>query len=290
MASHHNTRTGLHAVNARIQSAAFTLIELLVVIAIIAILASLLLPTLAHAKSKAQTVLCLNNQKQLSLSWHLYIQDNDDLLPPNVMDGLSFPKPPPNWIGGRMRYESDNQVADITESTNTSLLLDPSPGRIGPYARVAGVFRCPGDRSYVLINGAKTARVRSYSMSHFMGVHAPSELTSGGLRHTTMQQISAPSDRWVFIDEHEDSISLGEFRFATVQWQKDGWSDLPAARHNKIGTLSFADGHVESKKWRDPRSIVPVRRQRQFSSPGGGNQDVLWLWLRTTAPERAYTP
>ena len=127
-------------------------------------------------------------------------------------------------------------------------------------------------------------------MSHFMGVNAPTELTSGGTRHLTMQQIAVPSDRWVFIDEHEDSISLGEFRFLTVQWQKDGWSDIPAARHGGSGTLSFADGHVESRKWLDSRTRVPVLRQRQFKSPGGGNKDVLWLWLRTTTPEPAYTP
>jgi len=87
-------------------AAAFTLIEPLVVLAIIAILASLLLPTLSRAKAKAQAIVCLNNLQQLTLGWKMYTEDNNDVLVPNNPPRMwdSRGKPLPSWAFGDMRY------------------------------------------------------------------------------------------------------------------------------------------------------------------------------------------
>jgi prepilin-type N-terminal cleavage/methylation domain-containing protein len=210
---------------------AFTLIELLVVIAIIAILASLLLPTLARSKAKAQAADCIGNFKQMNLAWHLYNQDNEDRLPPNVREGVASPDPPERWVGGSMYYETHPFPPDrFPDATNSTLLIEAAPGRIGPYLKTPAVFKCPGDKSYIILGGQKHTRVRSYSMNYYMGLY--DQIPFQEKKYTRLSSLDSPSDRWVFIDEHEDCIISGQFSMFLIDWPKQGWQDFPAARHS----------------------------------------------------------
>ena len=93
-----------------------------------------------------------------------------------------------------------------------------------------------------------------------------------------------PTRNWVLIDEHEDSIDDGWF---AVDMRGRGAAALianyPASYHNGAGGLSYADGHAEIHKCRDPRTRIRVTRTYiELNVPSPGNQDIAWLQERTT--------
>jgi prepilin-type N-terminal cleavage/methylation domain-containing protein/prepilin-type processing-associated H-X9-DG protein len=258
--------------------AAFTLIELLVVVAIIGLLAALLLPALSRAKSRAQTTVCLNNLKQLQLAWLVYCDDNEDQVPYNI-EYQNWQISHTNWVTGVMSYETDPESPGLwthADSTNIALLVASRRSQLGPYVKSYAVYKCPGDKSTILLGGRRYPRVRSYAMNLQMG----DWLEKGGQGViTSREQIGSPA--WVFIEEHEDTILDGCFWFFSYDQDADparyGWGQVPASRHSRSGILSFSDGHVEQHRWVDPLTFLPVKGVSQGGPDAPYSRDIAWL-------------
>jgi prepilin-type N-terminal cleavage/methylation domain-containing protein len=294
MNSAHNHARLLPAAS-RGSAPAFTLIELLVVIAIIAILAALLLPALNKGKLKAQGIQCMNNHRQLALAWRMYAEDNHDVL-------VYASDDPGNW---QIDWQTLDQYAwtlthmdfDPNNQGNWDINYDMVNRPLWPYtSKNPAIYKCPADKSYLMVGGEQKPRVRSMSMNLYVGGF---DGTDGGWPwadpyriYAKLTQIDFPTQIFVFLDMREDSVNWGNFMTCMdgyspndpSQYYFDG--DYPGMYHNLACGFSFADGHSELRRWRDPRTTPPLTTGsnplfNQFTS-SPANQDVAWLQDHST--------
>jgi prepilin-type N-terminal cleavage/methylation domain-containing protein/prepilin-type processing-associated H-X9-DG protein len=262
----------------------FTLIELLVVIAIIAILASLLLPALAKAKSKTKGITCMNNGRQMTLAIILYAQDENELLIKSL-DDSTVPENAKRAliVAGSLDYSNNAQNWNPTNTIAKS-----------PIQKYDGnsyqIWKCPSDIGMVKNNlGQMVPRVRSQSMSQVFdyGGWLPSIAHGGKYKvYSRLANIDQPTATWVMGDEHPDSINdcamavkMAEAGDASAQI-----IDFPASYHNGAAGFNFADGHAEIHQWKGSKIKAPVKYSNSLSLnvPAGDSiNDIKW-WSKNT--------
>jgi prepilin-type processing-associated H-X9-DG protein len=184
--------------------------------------------------------------------------------------------------------------ANLPDNINKAFLTDPRYSLLAPYSGGGpGIFKCPGD----IVEAPNGPRVRSMSMNCMMNgdptvVNAAYQNQKPGKNYRVYAKLSditapVPSEAWVFIDEHADSINDG---FFWVNMYEDKWRDLPASYHGESGSLVFADGHAEIKRWRDPIVMnhpvvgrdVPGKYDPWAGTPTPYLDDLRWFQQRTT--------
>ena len=150
------------------------------------------------------------------------------------------------------------------------------------YNQSLGLYKCPADKSVAKIGPKSYPRVRSMAMNGCINGDSwyTVEIDKTHYTFRKLSTIIEPVEKYVFLDEHPDAIDDGYHLTFVNRVQL--WGNMPANYHNGAAGFSFADGHAEVHKWRDPDTLS----RTIVASPKGPN-DVPWLQLRTTEPKNS---
>jgi len=234
VASGRNKRATTACHLSRVTCHAFTLIELLVVTAVMAILAALVLPTLARSKAATQCAACESNLRQLGLAAELYWSDNG---------GNGFPLwTTANFLGKTWWF------GWLASGTDGQRAFDLSRGALFPYLHGNDVRLCPLlDRSVnPQFQPKGTNTIFSYGCNRYL--------------FPDLSQPRVNASRLVQPTDIADAASVDDFLQATVELKEWYYLDLETNygslknypnghfRHAQKANVTFADGHVDLEK------------------------------------------
>jgi prepilin-type processing-associated H-X9-DG protein len=231
--------------------AAFTFLEVVSLAAVVSLMMLFLAAGMARTQHSSVATQCQANLKHLITAWVMYAEDNSGRLVPAYhgtggQGGDPRSSLGPSWAAGRQDWTS------AADNTNLLLLTNPKYTRLADYlARNPKSFKCPGDSylSTVQRNQGWTQRVRSYSGNVGIGQGVLDAGTWDPLYRQVTNIVDliypSPSETWVFIEEHPDSMNDPAF-FSPY---RTSFVDAPAAFHNGACAFAFADGHADLHRW-----------------------------------------
>ena len=227
----------------KVRIKAFTLIELLVVISIIALLMSILLPSLNRAREQAKTIICRSHLKDIGLAFMDYAMQNSEQLPP-----LGDTDPSAGGGSDPRRYVGKHWYERLAE---TGLVPDGSVKSDSPPTFVnytEGIWRCPTvKRNQIYAESGRATWGGGYGVNQWF--------INYGTRGGSPKLSSIKNAAFVFlVGDCGRPMGDGTFNYSTwcklyplmpFDLRKTGNpNEQPACRHNGKGNVIFVDGHI----------------------------------------------
>jgi len=220
------------------QRSGFTLVELLVVVSIIALLLSILLPSLKKAREQAKQVVCRSNQHQLMIAWQQYAAEYSDKIvngnTGTIAQGTAPDTGEDCWVG----FTNKPLVDMLPDHTPEEQIHDIKVGALWPYTKNEELYACP-----TMVEGV----MRNYAIVDRMNGHDPGLVNRRVIRTTS--RIVNPSTQLVLMDLGQQTAASW-----TSFWYEPYWMEPISTRHTNGSTFSFADGHVDHWSWTHPNT------------------------------------
>ncbi|HON08127.1 MAG TPA: type II secretion system protein [Verrucomicrobiota bacterium] len=244
----------------------FTLIELLVVIAIIAILAGLLLPVLAKAKSKAHTISCVNNIRQWAMAFRMYSDDNQDIVPEegNTILPINHPQNSDAWY-----------IAIPPQMNHLTLLALYNNGTI-PFPSSKSIFSCPAASSPKFTPSVNKAYFM-YGMNGRLCINKKTRADKK-INNSRLSAIPKPSETILFAEVDGNSTTAGAA-------QSNVTGRYAIARHDQRGIFAMCDGSVCAAK---TNAFLRTPKEANSASDEWAVPRKMYWYPSATTPDDEY--
>jgi prepilin-type N-terminal cleavage/methylation domain-containing protein/prepilin-type processing-associated H-X9-DG protein len=271
---------------------AFTLIELLVVIAIIALLLSILVPSLSLVKRKAASAVCLVNSKNLALGWFMYQQENDGRLMSATMESTEDNGTRVGWIGLPRGVDGvplpASAMTRLTPPvTDEDEIRGIETGVLHAYIKSPNTYHCPADNLRKSVcDGTKL--FASYQVPGCLYGYPRRGNSRYKFQLQKYSEITSPGRRYVFVESAEmrNWNSNGRFLMGAPEYGNPTWAWwVPlAVNHGDSSILGFCDGHAEVHKWRNQSTKDRINKLVEQGGttygtyiPQDGTQDIEYM-------------